>query len=82
VPPVPGGDEVLHLFAATPKSWDVDFSLPMRGGIWVKGVHKSGKIQSVEIRAGKGGTFTVKNPWTGKTEKLKLAPGETRFLKE
>jgi hypothetical protein len=66
VPGRPGGDEVLHLFAAVPKNWDVEFALPARGGLWVEGVHRDGMVVSFTIKARKACEVKFRDPWTGK----------------
>jgi hypothetical protein len=78
VPPSPGQDEVLHVFAAAPLSWDVEFSLPARGCLQVRGEQRDGRIRCVEVAAGKAGTFAIKNPFTGKTERVTLGAGEVK----
>jgi hypothetical protein len=82
VPPQPGEDEVLHLFAAWPKTWDVEFSLPARGGLWVEGVHRDGRVISFTIKARKACKVKYLDPWTGDVKTAAFKENEEkRFAK-
>ena len=80
VPAAPGGKDILHLFAAVPENWNIDFDLPARGGLWIHGIQKNGQIQSVTLKASQSGVFAVKNPWNGIVEEISLAAGEEKNL--
>ncbi|MDR3122024.1 MAG: hypothetical protein LBU58_11940 [Clostridiales bacterium] len=82
VPAGPGGEETLHVFAATPKSWDVEFELPARGGLWVTGAFRDGRPLRFTVRAGKAGTFAIRDPWSGKTAPHTFAANETKTFEK
>ncbi|WP_018631048.1 glycosyl hydrolase family 95 catalytic domain-containing protein [Niabella aurantiaca] len=62
-PPAPGGDPVIRVFPAWPKSWDARFRLLSRGNFMTAAAIKDGHTVFVEIVSGSGGTCRVQNPW-------------------
>lgn len=65
VPPKPGGDPVIHLYPAWPKSWDSQFSLLARGSFLITSEFKKGKVQFVGIKSLLGKKCLMRNPWSG-----------------
>ena len=65
VPPAPGGDPVIHLFASWPRQWDAEFKLAVPRGFNVASVMHKGEIAYVEIESEKGQECTMHNPWPG-----------------
>lgn len=63
VPAAPGEEQVLHLFAAYPDSWDADFRLPAGNGYWVQGEKKGGEIIRLELTCDGQRCLKVCNPW-------------------
>jgi hypothetical protein len=65
VPPSPGKDEVLQVFATWPKEWDAEFTLVGRGAFVVTSAVKSGQVEFVELKSQAGGDCRLRNPWQG-----------------
>jgi hypothetical protein len=65
VPPSPGGDPVIHLFASWPRQWDAEYKLAAPRGFMVTAVLRNGKIEYVEIVSEKGQECAIHNPWQG-----------------
>jgi hypothetical protein len=65
VPPAPGEDEVLQVFASWPKEWDAQFTLVARGAFVVTSAMNSGQVEFVEIKSQAGGDCRLRNPWQG-----------------
>jgi hypothetical protein len=63
--PRPGEPEIIRVFPACPKEWEVSFRLLARGGFLVSSAIKEGKIEYVEIESRLGGACRLSNPWTG-----------------
>jgi hypothetical protein len=62
-PGTPGGDPAIRLFPAWPDEWDARFTLRARGAFIVTAARKSGRTESVEVRAESGGACHLHNPW-------------------
>jgi hypothetical protein len=62
-PPEPGGDPVLHVFAAWPKEWNAQFTLAARGGFLVTSSSADGAVQFIEVLSRAGQGCRVRNPW-------------------
>lgn len=65
VPAGPGQDNVIHVFAAWPVSWDAQYSLLCRGGFVVTSAMRQGAIPFVKLEATQGGICRIRNPWKG-----------------
>jgi hypothetical protein len=63
VPPGPGRDSVIRIFAALPRDWDAQFTLLCRGGFLVTSSMQNGQIEFVEIESQLGGECRLRNPW-------------------
>jgi hypothetical protein len=63
VPPAPGKDPVIRVFAAWPKEWDAAYTLLARGGFLVTSSMQDGKVEFVEIQSQLGGECRIHNPW-------------------
>jgi hypothetical protein len=63
VPPVAGGDPVIHLFPAWPKEWDAEYTLLARGAFLVTSSTRGGEVEFVELRSQAGGECRLRNPW-------------------
>jgi len=65
VPPRPGQDSVIRVFAAWPRDWDAAYTLLCRGGFLVTSSMQNGRIEFVEIKSQVGGECRLRNPWPG-----------------
>ncbi len=65
ISPRPGQPEVINVFPAWPKKWDVSFKLLARGGFIVSASICNGEIQTVLIESRYGETCRFRNCWTG-----------------
>jgi hypothetical protein len=65
VPPGPGQDPVIRVFAAWPREWDAEYTLLCRRGFLVTSSMKKGRIEFVEIESQLGGECRLRNPWPG-----------------
>ena len=65
VPPGPGREPVIRVFAAWPKDWDAEYTLLCRRGFLVTSSVKKGRIEFVEIESQLGGQCRLRNPWPG-----------------
>lgn len=59
----PGGQEVLRVFPAWPKTWGASFRLLARGGFLVTSAMRDGEVEFVEIQSRLGGACRLRNPW-------------------
>jgi len=66
VPPAPGEDTIIHVFAAWPRAWDAAFTLLCRGGFLVTSSMRNGEIEFVEIHSQAGARCRLRNPWPKK----------------
>lgn len=66
VPPNPGGEPVLHLFAALPDDWDASIQLPASNGYWVEASKESGEVKSVQLKSSCDLPLMLRNPWHGR----------------
>ena len=66
VPAEPGGEPVIRIFPAWPKSWDAAFTLLARGAFLVSSSMRNGHIDFVEIQPLTGGECRLRNPWNQK----------------
>ena len=65
VPAGPGGETVIHVFAAWPKCWDAAFTLLCRGAFLVTSSMRKGTIEFVEIKSRASSQCRLHNPWSG-----------------
>ncbi|HTW94537.1 MAG TPA: hypothetical protein VMD30_07080, partial [Tepidisphaeraceae bacterium] len=63
VPPFPGGDPVIYLFPAWPKSWNASIRVLARGGFIVTAAIHQGTITQFQITSTVGGICRVHDPW-------------------
>lgn len=63
IPDGPGGETVIRIFPAWPKSWNAAFKLLARGDFLVSSSMEKGQIEFVEIRSLAGGKCRLRNPW-------------------
>jgi len=63
VPPGPGCEPVIRVFAAWPKDWDAEYTLLCRGGFLVTSSMQDGRIEFVEVKSQLGGECRLRNPW-------------------
>ena len=63
VPPRPGQDSVIRVFAAWPREWNASYTLLCRGGFLVTSSIRDGHIEFVEIKSRAGGQCRLRNPW-------------------
>ncbi|MBT5876163.1 MAG: hypothetical protein HOH43_22235 [Candidatus Latescibacteria bacterium] len=63
VAPTPGSPEVMNVFPAWPKKWDVSFRLLARGGFLVSASMRGGAIGPIDIESRLGEACRVRNPW-------------------
>ncbi len=70
VPPSPGEEPILHVFAAWPRDWDAAYSLHARGGFMVSASQRAGVVEFVEIHSEQGSTCQLRNPWPYRTARL------------
>jgi hypothetical protein len=80
MPPAPGEESVIRLFAACPKEWNARFTLLARGGFLVTAAIEQGEIHSVELVSQAGAPCRVRNPWAGATVEIHRAGGRTESL--
>jgi len=73
---------VIRVFPAVPDSWrDASFTtLRAEGACLVSALRRGGRAERIEIRSERGGVCAVESPFTGRIERLTLAPGEVRRL--
>lgn len=73
---------VIRVFPAVPDSWrDASFTtLRAEGACLVSALRRGGRAERIEIRSERGGVCAVESPFTGRIERLTLAPGEVRLL--
>lgn len=64
-PPEPGGQPILHVFPAWPKTWEAQFTLSARGGYLVSSSITNGGVEFVEINSRAGQPCHLRNPWSG-----------------
>jgi hypothetical protein len=76
VPPYPGDEPVLHLFAGLPESWDATFQLPAAYGYRVEASKIKGKIAYLRLETTGDLPLVVYNPWNG--EKVLVDYGSHR----
>jgi len=63
VPPGPGEEPVIRVFAAWPKEWDASYTLLTRKGFLVTSSMQQGQVKFVEIQPQLGGECRIHNPW-------------------
>jgi hypothetical protein len=63
VPPGPGQESVIRVFAAWPKDWDAEYTLLCRGGFLVTSSMQKGQIEFVEVNSQLVGECRLRNPW-------------------
>ena len=59
----PGEPEIIRVFPAWPRTWDVSFRLLARGGFVVAATMRDGCIAEVEIESRFGEECRLRNPW-------------------
>lgn len=63
--PAVGEEEVIRVFPAWPRKWDVKFKLLAKGGFEVSSAMEKEKIKYVAIKSLHGGMCCLRNPWSG-----------------
>ena len=62
----PGEPEVISVFPAWPREWDVEFRLLARGGFLVSSRCVTGEVAFVEVLSRQGERCQLRNPWGGR----------------
>jgi len=66
LPPAPGEEPVIRVFAAWPVNWNASFTLLARGGFLVSAAFAGGQVTKLEALAQANTTLRIRSPWKGR----------------